>query len=75
MNQSSDEVLSLDNVLINRNYLKEYKIACTLKTTVYEYVLFMSVISNETVTQKFYSELPHALNFSCTWDKEDFPSR
>ena len=35
------QVISLNNILINGNYLKKIKIACTLKTTVYEHIVFI----------------------------------
>ena len=38
MSQSNFEILSLDNVLINENYLKNTKKECTLKTTVYVHI-------------------------------------
>ena len=70
INQSSFEVLSLENVLINRKLSQKCKIAFTLKTTVYEYIIFIwTKLAMKQLLQKLYSEFLHVLNFCCTWNR------
>ena len=68
MNQSSFEVLSLDNVLMNENYKifnQKYKIFCALKTTVNEHIILIWMsLAMKLLLKKIYFEFPHALNFS-----------
>ena len=70
INQSSFEVLSLENVLINRKLFQKCKIAFTLKTTVYKHIVFIWMkLAMKQLLQKLYSEFLHLLNFSCTWNR------
>ena len=70
MNQSSFEVILLDNLLINGHYLKNTKLRFRWKL-LYLGIWFLQLSpSMNKLLEKLYFGLLHALNFSCAWHKE-----
>ena len=68
MNQSSFGVILLDNVLINADHLKKYKIAFSLETAVCKDMIFIWLTpAMKQLLEKHCFEFLHTLNFSCTW--------